>query len=106
MIEFDHRGQVFQARHLVRLGHGGEVIAQAGVGGGAVGRGQPVVGVAPHDGVQVEPVLLRVVVQQPARNQVPQVGVELLAADATGVAAPRLLSNAFCVSVAPFPPAP
>ena len=65
MIEFDHRGEVFQTRHLVRRGHGGEVIAQPGVGGGAVGRGQPVVGVAADDGVQVEPALPRVVVQQP-----------------------------------------
>ena len=76
VVELDHRGQVFQARHLLRLGHGGEVVAQAGVGGGAVGRGQPVVGVAADDGMEVEPALLGVVVQQPAREQVPEVGVE------------------------------
>jgi len=76
VVEFDHRGQVFQARHLLHLGHGGEIIAQAGVGGGALGRGQPVVGVAPHNRVQVEPALPGVMVYQPACDEIAQVGIK------------------------------
>ena len=57
VIQFNHGLQVVQRLHLVRLWHGGEVIAQLGVGGGAIIARQAVVGIAPHDGVQVEAVL-------------------------------------------------
>ena len=62
MIQFNHGLQVVQRLHFVWRRHGGEVIAQLGVGGGAVTRGQAVVGIAPHDGVQVEAVGLLVAV--------------------------------------------
>ena len=76
VIEFDHWGQVFQARDPVRLRHCSEVVAQTGVGGSAVKRGQPVIGIAPHDGVQVEAVGLVVAVQEAAGEEVTEVGVK------------------------------
>ena len=44
--------------------------------GVSVGRGQPVVGIAADDGVQVEATLSSIVVQQSPRDQVAKVGVE------------------------------
>ena len=79
MVELDHRRQVVQGLHPLRRRDGGEVVAQLGVGRAALVAGQPVVGVAPHDGVQVEAAGLQVAVQQAAVDQVAQGGVELVA---------------------------
>src|SRR5207302_11085342 len=54
VIQLDHRRKVVKAAHLFRAWHGGEVIAKLRVGGGAGGGGQAVIGVAAHDGEQVD----------------------------------------------------
>ena len=77
VVELDQRGQVFHARHLVRVRKSGEIIAQAVVGGSAIGHRQPVVGIVAHDGVQVEPAHLGLMIQQPTCREVPQVGIKI-----------------------------
>lgn len=91
MIQLNHRHQVVQRLHCVRLWHGGEVVAQLSVRGRPVARDQAVVSVAPDDGVQVEAVGLLVAVEQAAGEQVVQVAFK----DLRGLGPLRFASGVF-----------
>ena len=93
VVQLDHRRQVVQRPHPLRRRHGGEVVAQAAVGRGAVVAGQAVVRVAPDDGVEVEAVGFVVAVEQAAGEEVVQIRVQVVGASLLARVARRRLAR-------------